>query len=128
MGDCGYIDAAGRLWFCGRKAERVETAAGPLYTEPCEQVFRTHPRVTRCALIGLGPRGAQRPAIVIEGEFADPQALARELRALALAHPHTAAIDTFYFHPAFPVDVRHNAKIHRLTLATWATTAKGYEG
>ena len=30
MGDCGFIDAAGRLWFCGRKAERVETAAGPL--------------------------------------------------------------------------------------------------
>jgi acyl-CoA synthetase (AMP-forming)/AMP-acid ligase II len=128
MGDCGYLDAAGRLWFCGRKAERVETAAGPLYTEPCEQVFRTHPLVPRCALIGLGSRGAQRPALVVEGEFADPQALARELRALALAHPHTAAITTFYFHPAFPVDVRHNAKIHRLTLATWATTAKGYEG
>jgi acyl-CoA synthetase (AMP-forming)/AMP-acid ligase II len=128
MGDCGYLDASGRLWFCGRKAERVETAAGPLYTEPCEQVFRTHPRVMRCALIGLGPRGAQGPAIVVEGEFADPQALARELRTLALAHPHTAAITAFYFHPAFPVDVRHNAKIHRLTLATWATTAKGYEG
>jgi acyl-CoA synthetase (AMP-forming)/AMP-acid ligase II len=127
MGDCGYLDAAGRLWFCGRKAERVETAAGPLYTEPCEQVFRTHPRVTRCALIGLGPRGAQRPALVVEGNIADPQALARELRALALAHPHTAVITAFYFHPAFPVDVRHNAKIHRLTLATWAVTAKNYE-
>jgi acyl-CoA synthetase (AMP-forming)/AMP-acid ligase II len=127
MGDCGYLDASGRLWFCGRKAERVETAAGPLYTEPCEQVFRTHPRVTRCALIGLGPRGAQRPALVVEGKIADTQAFARELRVLALAHPQTAAINVFYFHPAFPVDVRHNAKIHRLTLATWATTAKGYE-
>jgi acyl-CoA synthetase (AMP-forming)/AMP-acid ligase II len=127
MGDCGYLDAAGRLWFCGRKAERVETAAGPLYTEPCEQVFRTHPRVTRCALIGLGPRGAQRPALVVEGETPGAQAFARELRVLALAHPQTAAINVFYFHPAFPVDVRHNAKIHRLTLATWATTAKGYE-
>jgi acyl-CoA synthetase (AMP-forming)/AMP-acid ligase II len=127
MGDCGYLDDAGRLWFCGRKAERVETAAGPLYTEPCEQVFRTHPRVTRCALIGLGPRGTQRPALVVEGKMADPEVLARELRALALTHPQTAAINAFYFHPAFPVDVRHNAKIHRLTLATWATTAKGYE-
>jgi acyl-CoA synthetase (AMP-forming)/AMP-acid ligase II len=128
MGDCGYLDAAGRLWFCGRKAERVETVAGPLYTEPCEQVFRTHPRVARCALIGLGPRGAQRPALVVEGEITGAQAFARELRALALAYPHTTAINAFYFHPSFPVDVRHNAKIHRLTLATWATTAKGYEG
>jgi acyl-CoA synthetase (AMP-forming)/AMP-acid ligase II len=128
MGDCGYLDGGGRLWFCGRKAERVETAAGPLYTEPCEQVFRTHPRVTRCALIGLGPRGAQRPALVVEGKITDARAFARELRALALAHPQTAAINAFYFHPAFPVDVRHNAKIHRLTLAIWATTAKAYEG
>jgi acyl-CoA synthetase (AMP-forming)/AMP-acid ligase II len=128
MGDCGYLDAAGRLWFCGRKAERVETAAGPLYTEPCEQVFRTHPRVTRCALIGLGPRGAQQPALVVEGKVTEARAFACELRALALAHPQTAAINLFYFHPQFPVDVRHNAKIHRLTLAMWAATAKGYEG
>jgi olefin beta-lactone synthetase len=128
MGDCGYLDAAGRLWFCGRKAERVETVAGPLHTEPCEQVFRTHPRVARCALIGFGPRGAQRPALVVEGEIADARVFARELRALALAHPQTAAINVFYFHPAFPVDVRHNAKIHRLTLAAWAIRGKGYAG
>ncbi|HSY53701.1 MAG TPA: fatty acid CoA ligase family protein [Opitutaceae bacterium] len=131
MGDCGYLDAAGCIWFCGRKAERVETAAGLLLTEPCEQVFRAHPRVTRCALIGLGPRGAQQPALVVEGENKTPDeahAFARELRALALAHSHTASINRFYFHPCFPVDVRHNAKIHRLTLATWTATAQGYEG
>ena len=126
MGDCGYFDAAGRLWFCGRKAERVETAAGPLLTEPCEQVFRAHPRVRRCALVGLGPPGRQEPALVIEldpNDAADGHALAGELRALARQHSHTAAITKFYFHPAFPVDVRHNAKIHRITLAKWAATA-----
>ena len=53
-------------------------------------------------------------------------ALARELRELALTSPSTAAIKRFYFHPKFPVDVRHNAKIHRLTLTSWARTAKGY--
>jgi acyl-CoA synthetase (AMP-forming)/AMP-acid ligase II len=130
MGDCGYLDDGGRLWFCGRKAERVETAAGTLFTEPCEQVFRTHPRVTRCALIGLGPRGAQRPALAVELRIkssTEAQSLARELRGLAHAHPPTAEINRFYFHPGFPVDVRHNAKIHRLTLAKWAATAKGFE-
>jgi acyl-CoA synthetase (AMP-forming)/AMP-acid ligase II len=123
MGDCGYLDPAGRLWFCGRKAERVETAMGPLFTEPCEQVFRAHPRVTRCALIGLGPRGSQQPALVIEAtpkNSSEAQVFARELRSLASQHAHTAAITRFYFHPKFPVDVRHNAKIHRLTLASWA--------
>jgi acyl-coenzyme A synthetase/AMP-(fatty) acid ligase len=130
MGDCGYLDAEGRLWFSGRKAERVETPSTTLHTEPCEQVFRAHPSVTRCALVGLGPRGEQRPALIVESAVTDSTAartFARELRALAIAHPHTLPIKTFYFHPRFPVDVRHNAKIHRLTLATWALTAKGFE-
>ena len=61
-----FLDADGRLWFCGRKAERVTTIAGPLFTEPCEQVFRSHPSVARCALVGLGARPGQEPAIVIE--------------------------------------------------------------
>jgi acyl-CoA synthetase (AMP-forming)/AMP-acid ligase II len=130
MGDCGYFDDTGRLWFCGRKVERVETRAATLHTEPCEQVFRAHPRVSRCALIGLGERGHQEPALVVEAKILDSgtaHKLARELRLLALQHPHTAAIKTFYFHPKFPVDVRHNAKIHRLTLAQWAATAEGIE-
>jgi acyl-CoA synthetase (AMP-forming)/AMP-acid ligase II len=130
MGDCGYLDADGRLWFVGRKVERVETQQGTLHTEPCEQVFRCHPRVTRCALVGLGERGRQRPALIVEAVVKDSAAarvFARELRVLALEHTHTTPVKLFYFHPKFPVDVRHNAKIHRLTLAQWAATAKGYE-
>ncbi len=130
MGDCGYLDADGRLWFVGRKVERVETQQSTLHTEPCEQVFRCHPRVTRCALVGLGERGRQRPALIVEAVVKDSAAarvFARELRVLALAHAHTTPVKLFYFHPKFPVDVRHNAKIHRLTLAQWAATAKGYE-
>jgi acyl-CoA synthetase (AMP-forming)/AMP-acid ligase II len=130
MGDCGFFDLDGRLWFCGRKAERVETSSGTLHTEPCEQVFRQHPRAARCALIALGERGRQRPAIVVETRVRDSteaRTLARELRQLALAHEHTADIKVFYFREKFPVDVRHNAKIHRLTLAQWARTAKGFE-
>ncbi|MBL9187973.1 MAG: AMP-binding protein [Opitutaceae bacterium] len=130
MGDCGYLDEDGRLWFVGRKAERVETGAVTLHTEPCEQVFRAHPRAARCALIGLGPRGAQTPALVVETTIqgdAEARALAAELRALACAHEHTAPIAIFFFREKFPVDVRHNAKIHRLTLAQWAATARSYE-
>jgi acyl-CoA synthetase (AMP-forming)/AMP-acid ligase II len=134
MGDGGYLDKVGRLWFCGRVAERVETADGPMYTEPCEQVFRTHPWVARCALVGLGPRGRQAPAIVIESKAGTPvraaterQAFADALRLLAIRHPHTAGIRRFYFHSCLPVDVRHNAKIQRLRLANWAATARAVE-
>jgi acyl-CoA synthetase (AMP-forming)/AMP-acid ligase II len=126
MGDCGRLDPDGRLWFFGRKAERVETPGGTLHTEPCERVFREHPRAARCALIGLGPRGRQEPALVVEARVkgaAEARALAGELRSLGLRRPETAAIRRFFFHPRFPVDVRHNAKIHRLALARWASTA-----
>jgi acyl-CoA synthetase (AMP-forming)/AMP-acid ligase II len=132
MGDAGYLDADGRLWFCGRVAEHLETAEGPMFTEPCEQVFRAHPQVARCALIGLGDRGRQIPAVVIETKPGVPsrsaasrQALAIALRQLALQNPHTAAIRRFYFHPRLPVDVRHNAKIHRLALTKWAAARNG---
>lgn len=130
MGDCGFLDAEGRLWFCGRKVERVQQAYGSMFTEPCEQVFRAHPEVSRCALIGMGPPGKQKSALVVESDLQDSKrkrAFSRELRHLARAHVHTANIITFFFHPKLPVDVRHNAKIHRLKLAQWATIAKGYE-
>jgi len=128
LGDCGYLDAEGRLWFCGRQVERVETARGTLFPEPCEQLFRRHPAVARCALVGLGERPRQRPALVVEASLgaAAAEALAGELRTLAAAHPGTREIRTFLFHPRFPVDVRHNAKIHRLALARWAATARSY--
>ena len=130
MGDCGARDADGALWFFGRAAERVETPSGAMHTEPCERVFRAHPRAARCALIGLGPRGSQVPAIVAETRThgpADAAALAAELRALAAENPQTAAITRFYFNPRFPMDVRHNAKIHRLSLARWAAGATAHE-
>lgn len=130
MGDCGFLDDEGRLWFCGRKVERVVLTDATLFTEPCEQVFRGHPRAARCALIAVGDADAPRAAIVVETAVADSaegRRLARELRELAKAHAHTERIKIFYFNPTFPVDVRHNAKIHRLTLARWAATAKGYE-
>lgn len=133
MGDLGYLDAAGRLWFCGRKAERVITREGVLYTEQVEPVFNAHPDVLRSALVGVGPDG-HRPAIVVEPVSRDVVAtpslrrkLVRELRALGAAHAHTDLIRLAYLHPHFPVDVRHNAKIHRLQLAAWAAGQNGYE-
>ena len=42
------------------------------------------------------------------------------LRPLAESTEVTWEIDTFLLHPSFPVDIRHNAKIFRESLATWA--------
>lgn len=133
MGDVGYLDTQGRLWLCGRKAERVETSDGPLYTEQVEPIFNAHPSVARSALIGTGHAG-HRPAIVVEPVSREVVAtpslrrkLVRELRTLGAAHTHTDRIRLVYLHPQLPVDVRHNAKIHRLKLAAWTVGRHGYE-
>ena len=125
MGDLGYFDTGGRLWFCGRKSQRVVTAgAGTLCTEQVEPVFNTHPDVARTALVGVGERGAQRPVLCVEtgpGVARDQYArIVEELRHIGEGHVHTAKVETFLFHPRFPVDIRHNAKIGREKLAKWA--------
>ena len=66
MGDCGYFDEQDRFWFCGRMSQRVVTLTAVLYTIPTEAQFNLVPNVTRCALVGIGPRGQQQPAIVLE--------------------------------------------------------------
>jgi acyl-CoA synthetase (AMP-forming)/AMP-acid ligase II len=125
MGDLGWIDREGRLWFCGRKSQRVVVDdSTTLCTEQVEPVFNTHPDVRRTALVGVGPRGAQKPVLCVESNAGVGKAqharIADELRHLGEGFVHTAKIDTFLFHPRFPVDIRHNAKIGREKLAAWA--------
>lgn len=124
MGDVGYFDAQGRLWFCGRKTQRVETAQGPLYTEQVEPVFNALDGIARTALVGVGAPGRQVPVLCYEllPGTVDSPALVERLRREAAAHAHTARIERFLPHPGFPVDIRHNAKIGREKLAVWATT------
>lgn len=103
MGDLGYRDVEGRIWFCGRKAERV----GAVFTDQVEGVFNAWPEISRSALVGIG--GA--PALIIEG----PRDEVLAAKILATGH-----VGRVLFHPAFPVDARHQSKIHRHTLARWA--------
>lgn len=124
MGDLGYFDAEGRLWFCGRKNHRVQSREGDLYTIPCEAVFNQHPLVARTALVGLGEAPAQKPCLCVEAKGplspAQKAALLADLKATAKRHEHTEAIQTFLLHRDFPVDIRHNAKIFREKLKVWA--------
>jgi acyl-coenzyme A synthetase/AMP-(fatty) acid ligase len=124
MGDVGYFDETGRLWMCGRKSHRVTTSDGTLFTVCCEAVFNLHERVRRTALVGVGKSPSQRPVLCVELEpdhtRTDRARLIRELRDLGRQHEHTCGIRTFLVHPAFPVDIRHNAKIFREKLAVWA--------
>ena len=116
MGDLGYLDDAGQLWFCGRKSERVETATGPLYTDCVEGKLAPLCAGRRIALVGLGIRGSERPAICVEG-----------VSDVTITEALKKSGFISFFKPVFPVDVRHNAKIHRLQLKAWAETQTALE-
>ncbi|GII57278.1 peptide synthase [Planotetraspora thailandica] len=123
MGDVGRFDEQGRLWFAGRKSERVRTAGGDLYTDQVEPVFAAVPGVRRTALVGVGPAGGQRAVLVVECEpgSRDNARVKADILDVAARHPHTAELREVLFHPGFPVDARHNSKIRRHELALWAS-------
>jgi acyl-coenzyme A synthetase/AMP-(fatty) acid ligase len=124
MGDVGYIDEKGRLWFLGRKSHRVVTEDGTLFTIAVEAIFNNHPDVFRSALVGIGSPPRQSPMIIIElnenASRRDEKKIAEELLDMAAKSPVAGAIKRFLFHPSFPTDARHNAKIFREKLKAWA--------
>ncbi len=108
MGDLGYVDPEGDVWFVGRKSERIETRTTVHYPDPIEGVANALAG-RRTAAVGPGVRGMQRVALVVEGEPDD--ALGARLRE---ALPMVEAV---FWRPELPVDPRHNAKINRMQLA-----------
>ena len=122
MGDLGYFDDAGRLWFCGRCAHRIETAQGIVPAVPLEQIYVTHPAVFRAALVGVGPMGRQRPVLCVELEAGQrwSDTLAQAVLALADGTRWAGRVETAVCHPGLPTDARHNSKIMRPTVAAWA--------
>ncbi|MCK4536996.1 MAG: AMP-binding protein, partial [Desulfuromonadales bacterium] len=124
MGDLGYRDEMGRIWFCGRKSHRVITPNGTLFTIPCEAIFNTHARVFRTALVGVGTPGSLRPVLCVEleqeAQKTDQASIREELLNIGQGFEITRPIRDVLFHSAFPVDIRHNAKIFREKLAVWA--------
>ena len=124
MGDLGWMDQKGRLWFCGRKSHRVVTEKGVLYSVPCEAIYNNHPRVFRSALVGVGTPPEQKPVIVVELEEGDTgkdqETLRQELLRRGKEHPLTKDIEDILVKDKLPVDIRHNSKIFREKVAVWA--------
>ncbi len=127
MGDVGYLDDTRRLWLCGRKTHRVETAQGPLDSVPVEAVAETI-WPARAALVWRGPAPAQQAVLLLEHPVKAAAAVGRKLVSTDV--PSTAAvtqalvdvlgrsdIEVRAWPAAFPVDRRHNAKIEREALA-----------
>lgn len=126
IGDIGYFDEEGRLWFCGRKTHRVETKLGLMSSIQSEAVFNEHPSIKRTALVGIGKMGNQRPGLVVElsEKGVSKEKVKRDILNTATKFDHTKDIKDIWFHNSFPVDVRHNIKIDRVKLAKMASAGE----
>jgi len=134
IGDMGYFDDKGRLWFCGRKAHRVLLEDGKVLYSVCVEAIvesmieRECNQPIRVALAGIGPAEEQAAVVIAEAPksstlttlidaFDDVERNAVKWCGADLARQ----LRTLLFYPApFPVDIRHNAKINREELARWA--------
>lgn len=128
MGDLGYKDGQGRLWFCGRKShlvkiKRDEQDIQLMPTDPWENYFTSHYPQQKFALIKVN---TQEAGLVMEKEkalFNDHQSkaqLLKQIQNLCRKQIEKGEIRHVYLCPKFPVDTRHNIKIDRLLLSSWA--------
>jgi acyl-CoA synthetase (AMP-forming)/AMP-acid ligase II len=123
-GDLGWLDEAGRLWYCGRKSQRVETPQRTYFTEAVEGIFNAHPLVYRTALVGVRQLDQVVPVLWVELKSQRDsrllETIKEELLEIGAQHEMTRQIQMILFRKAFPTDVRHNSKIIREKLALLA--------
>lgn len=117
MGDIGYLDCEGRLWFCGRKSQRLLSPDGDIQTDANEAIFYRLENIRRCALVGRGPAGEMTPVLCVETNSRltrdQRHQLRHEIIAIANAHKQLRNLRQVIFLKKLPVDIRHNSKIFR---------------
>ncbi len=119
-GDVGHLDADGRLWVEGRAVHVIDTAGGPVTSVPLERLVERALGVTRAAAVGVGPTRGQQLVLVIEDPGATQGPADTDVAAAvrdAIGQPVAAVLSV----PQLPVDIRHNAKIDRVAVASWAS-------
>jgi len=134
LGDMGYFDEQGRLWFCGRKAHRVIRHDGAIFYSVCSEAifneflnktFKDMFHVHRSALVSIRVQNRVEAAIVIEfptlgtAKLLGHSPLLDELKKVSQTH-NDSNLSLFYYPHEFPTDIRHNAKIDREALGRWA--------
>ncbi len=79
-GDIGALDAAGNLYFKGRKKEVIVTPAGMnVYPEDLEAALRRQPEIKDCLVIALPQDGNAEPCavVIMRGGKVDPEPVVR---------------------------------------------------
>jgi acyl-CoA synthetase (AMP-forming)/AMP-acid ligase II/pimeloyl-ACP methyl ester carboxylesterase len=116
-GDVGHLDHAGDLWIEGRVVHTILTATGPVTPVPLEIAVEALPGVRRAAAVGVGPAGVQQVVLVVETDAGDEGAASAVLAAAAREAVEPQPIAAVWTVADLPVDIRHNSKIDRASVA-----------
>jgi acyl-CoA synthetase (AMP-forming)/AMP-acid ligase II len=124
-GDVGQLDEQGRLWVGGRIGHVITTPTGPVTPVGIEQEIEEIERVALAAVVGVGPVGTQQLVVVVELNSPDRKPQLADLALLDQCRvasgqagcPDVAAV---LLVPELPVDRRHNSKVDRTRVASWA--------
>jgi len=125
-GDIGRLDAFGRLWVGGRLGHVITPPAGPVAPVRFEQQLEQLPDIDAAAVIGVGPAGTQVLVAVVEtgGRHelgaASIDLIDRTRASLLGLGGHNIDLAAVLVVETLPVDRRHNSKIDRSAVATWA--------
>jgi len=85
-----------------------------------EQAVQQLPQVEQAAVVGVGPVGTQQVVVIVvaEGGASGLAGLDLTAQVRAAAGHDVAAV---LVRPGLPVDIRHNSKVDRTSLAAWAS-------
>jgi acyl-CoA synthetase (AMP-forming)/AMP-acid ligase II/pimeloyl-ACP methyl ester carboxylesterase len=119
-GDVGHIDGSGRVWVEGRTAHLILTADGPLTPVAIEHEAEQVTGVERAAAVGVGPIGTQQLVVVVATAGSSKDVVANRLLTDAVRTAVTPNVAAVLTAKRLPVDRRHNAKVERTQIATWA--------
>lgn len=118
MGDVGYFDDKGRLWFCGRKKHILSSEGEMFYPIMVEGVFNQLDFVKRCALVK--PTKFKKPILLVEpkvkNKFKSDEYIT-QLEKQKTVFNLDESIEKIYLSDEFIVDTRHNIKIDRTKMA-----------
>ncbi len=124
MGDLGYFDEEGRLWFCGRKSHKVVIGESVYYSVKVEGIFNALASVWRTALVAVNRNGTGMAELALAVELEPEERISFSVVKESLhrlSKTHNIPIKHFLHHKdPFPVDRRHNAKIDRVQISRWA--------
>jgi acyl-coenzyme A synthetase/AMP-(fatty) acid ligase len=121
-GDVGHFDSEGRLWIEGRISHLVTTPDGPVTPVGVEHAVEGLDGVAQAAVVGVGPTGTQQVVVVVSlvDPVKRPDLAGEDLSDRVREVVKGADVAAILAVPSLPVDKRHNSKIDRIRVASWA--------